>query len=51
VGIGEIVAFLIGWDLILEYSIGEYKRENCLIAHLLRLFKNQFSCFDNSDVI
>jgi len=37
VGIGEIVAFLIGWDLILEYSIGEYKRENYLIAHLLRL--------------
>jgi len=28
VGIGEIVAFLIGWDLILEYSIGMYKREN-----------------------
>lgn len=24
VGIGEIVAFLIGWDLILEYCIGKY---------------------------
>lgn len=23
VGIGEIVAFLIGWDLILEYCIGK----------------------------
>jgi len=51
VGIGEIVAFLIGWDLILEYSIGEYQRENGLIMHLLRLFKNQFSCFDNNDLI
>lgn len=26
VGIGEIVAFLIGWDLILEYSIGEFEQ-------------------------
>ncbi|KAL5238581.1 hypothetical protein ACI65C_005991 [Semiaphis heraclei] len=34
VGIGEIVAFLIGWDLILEYSIGCASIARALSGHI-----------------
>ncbi|XP_008187866.1 cationic amino acid transporter 2 isoform X1 [Acyrthosiphon pisum] len=38
VGIGEIVAFLIGWDLILEYSIGCASIARALSGHIDKPF-------------
>lgn len=37
VGVGEIVAFLIGWDLVLEYSIGECKGINPINELLMKI--------------
>ncbi|XP_050439963.1 cationic amino acid transporter 2-like [Adelges cooleyi] len=38
VGVGELVAFLIGWDLILEYSIGCASIARALSGHLDKPF-------------
>ncbi|XP_050528684.1 high affinity cationic amino acid transporter 1-like isoform X2 [Daktulosphaira vitifoliae] len=38
VGVGELVAFLIGWDLILEYSIGCASVSRALSGHIDKPF-------------
>jgi hypothetical protein len=32
--LGELAAFVIGWNLLLEYIIGKYSTPNCFIVAL-----------------
>lgn len=38
VTIGEFIAFLIGWNLILEYGIGEYDLSEILLIHKVYVY-------------